>query len=169
MENISLHQKASDCHVKFDYAKLWLMNEALAKKQLVDPWTPCIAQPLREGFWTRHLRAIGISFLCLLAWDIGLAFTRAQEKIEAERIACEGGYNGNRCWAPVPQVEEYCAMISLCMKQSWTSAGFSRIAVATLAEMLNSFFEVVALKTMLWIIVLGVAYSFMRAPRTRAD
>ncbi|KAJ3911575.1 Di-sulfide bridge nucleocytoplasmic transport domain-containing protein [Lentinula edodes] len=146
--------------------KPWLINGTLAEKQLADPRTFCIAQPVKEGFWTRHLRAIGISFLCLLAWDMGLAFTHAQEKIEAEGIACVGRYNRNRCWAPVPQTEEYCAMISLCMNQSWMSVGFTRIAVATLAETLNSFFKAVAIKTMIWIMVLGIAYFFMRAPRT---
>ncbi|GAA5946944.1 hypothetical protein JCM3775_003935 [Rhodotorula graminis] len=94
-------------------------------------------------------------FLFTLKGDIDARFAAATLDLRRDNIECAKKFMENGCQAATrfPALEQSCNEWEECMQREVVVHGKARIIVETIADLVNSFFEVVSFKTMFFILM----------------
>jgi hypothetical protein len=120
---------------------------------------------LQSAFYVA-LGGIALYLVCtaILAFrtEVHIKYQARWVTLQHEMDVCRRHYEENRCGTlRMPALEASCKSWEACMGRDAASLGTAKIAAETLAEILNSFFEPISLRTIAILIVATVVALFL--------
>ncbi|KAJ3928009.1 MAG: hypothetical protein NXY57DRAFT_1041971 [Lentinula lateritia] len=106
------------------------------------------SQTAQRDLWFFMTLSFAIWFSFFYVLDVICAFAFAFEVKKIERTECLEAFLANKCNDPVPFACDECIKMDLCLKRSITNVGYGRLAVESLASMVNGFLEPISLKAL---------------------
>ncbi|KAH7869934.1 hypothetical protein F5879DRAFT_993712 [Lentinula edodes] len=102
----------------------------------------------QRDLWFLMTLSFALCFSFFYVLDVICAFAFAYEVKKIERTECLEAFLANKCNDPVPFARDECIKMDLCLRRSITNVGYGRLAVESLASMVNGFFEPISLKAL---------------------